>query len=160
MAKLLTILLISTAVAANAETYRWVDANGVVNYSERKPRNVPEDQLVVVSTQASRPQASTAPTTPANRQPANTIATDQPANLDPEQQALYNELQEAELARQAKVAEVRMQNCEKSRSVLSTLQQNNRFKVNMPDGSSRMMDEDERQDRIRAANEGIARNCT
>ena len=42
------VLLAAIPLLMGAEVYRWVDANGVVNYSQIKPRGVPAEQLTSI----------------------------------------------------------------------------------------------------------------
>ena len=163
-----SVLLLSSLPTQKAigETYRWVDANGVVNYSERKPRGVPEEQVELINAKATPPSSDPVPVTPVpSYTPSNSSSSstgrtsNAPAGLNSEQQALYDELQQMEQARQDKVAEIKKQNCDKARSVLTNLQQRSRIRVTMPDGTARVLPEEERQERIQQANEGIARNC-
>ena len=39
---------------ANAATYKWVDRNGVVNYGEKKPSNIPESQITRIDNVGNR----------------------------------------------------------------------------------------------------------
>jgi len=153
-----------------AETYRWVDANGVVNYAEQKPRGVASDRVTVISDSKpakSAPTASPAPavtstaSTSSRATPASTSvgANSRKADLTAEQQRMLEKLEQAEQERQATVAQIREQNCQRSREVLSNLSAKDKIRVNMPDGSQRALPEDERLERIRQAQDGIVRNC-
>ena len=156
---LLAALFVTTSFfssPAQAATYRWVDANGVVNYSQRKPRNVPEDQITTVgNTGTSAIVSSDADSTPA---PASSTP---PANddLTDEQQVMLKRLQEAEAQRQAAVREIKQDNCQKSRRALEDLTAKERIRINLDDGSQRILGEDERQEFIAQAQQGIVRNC-
>ncbi len=71
---------------------------------------------------------------------------------------MLERLRNAEAVRQEQVAEIRTSNCEQARTMLYDLQVRGRVRVR--DGDSvRIMDEDERQQRIGEAQEGIAVNC-
>jgi hypothetical protein len=90
-------------------------------------------------------------------QPAVTTTTGQP--LDEEQQKMLQDLQAAEQQRQVEVARIKEQNCQRSRDVLSRLTVKSRIRVRDENGQDRVMPEDERQDRIAQAQEGIALYC-
>ena len=136
-----------------AEIYRWVDANGVVNYTQQMPRDA--DSQKVTTDQGATRVVTAAPATSA---PA--VAAPAPADeLTASQQAMLEDLQAAERARQEEVDKIRADNCEKSRNVLSRLSATERIRVNDESGNQRIMPEDERQRRIEEAQLGIARNC-
>ncbi len=140
------LLLAIVCPGAQAEIYRWVDENGVVNYTQHKPEN---RASTTVSTRASTPPE--AETT----EPAATPDSD----LSEEQQRMLDELKAREAERVEQVAEIRRDNCEKSRSVLARLTQSNRIRVRDSGGTERVLPEEERQRRINEAQEGIATNC-
>ncbi|MEM7097138.1 MAG: DUF4124 domain-containing protein [Pseudomonadota bacterium] len=157
---ILCILLVLSAPygQVQADTYRWVDANGVVNYSERKPRNIPEEQITRVasagSTRTSTPTEN--PSTPStNATPAPSTNND----LTEEQQVMLKRLEDAEAQRQQAVREIKQDNCAKSRRALEDLTAKERVRINLADGSQRTLGEDERQEFIAQAQQGIVRNC-
>jgi len=137
-----------------ADIYRWVDQDGVVNYTQQKPKGI---QAEIVSG-VSRSQHA-----PSSRQPASPRAggdtqVRQP-ELDEHQQRLLEDLQAAESARRQEVAKVREENCERARSVLGRLTEKSRIRVRGDDGEVRILDEEERQSRISEAQRGVATNC-
>lgn len=152
----------SIPTISHAETYRWVDANGVVNYSERKPRGVPESMVTLIeagSTQAgssrTRSSANSAPT-PGS---ASESASGDPDNLNADQQAMLKRLQNAEAERQAQVAQIREDNCTRARRVLASLSNTGRIRVVDENGEPRILPEEERTTRIEEAQRGVATNC-
>lgn len=149
-------LLCCAGVGQAAEVYRWVDADGVVNYTQQKPRNIAVQAL---TTQAGAPTTvrEQPASTPVGGTGADTRA-DQPEMTDA-QQRMLEELQAKEQARQQEVAEIRKENCDKSRTILSDLSAKARIRVRGDDGMERVMGEDERQRRISEAQQGIVDNC-
>jgi hypothetical protein len=148
------VLLVSGTVTAE-EIYRWVDENGVVNYTQLKPRGTEAETITtksggarVVEQPAAQPAAQPMPTSAATGQPLNA-----------EQQKMLQGLQAAERARQAEIAKIKEQNCQQSRDVLARLTLKNRIRVKGDDGAYHAMAEDERQERIAKAQEGIALYC-
>ena len=132
-----------------AEVYRWVDENGVVNYTQQPPRGVESQQ---VATRLGAP--SVVSTVPATTAPD----TNQQADLTEDQQAMLEDLRQAEITRQEEVTKIRTSNCGQARTMLERLQASGRVRVR--DGNSeRVMGEDERQQRISDAQEGVAINC-
>ena len=141
--------------SVHADTYRWVDEKGVVNYSERKPRGVPEDRITTIesSSTASRSSRSQAQSQPPIAQAS---ASD---DLSPAQQDMLTRLRDAEQERQQAIAQIKQDNCEKSRKALADLTAKDRVRINMPDGTQKILGEDERQEFISQAQNGIVRNC-
>ena len=160
----LSIATLGTAPQAEADTYRWVDSNGVVNYSEHMPRGVPESQVQRISSARSRggstTRALTASTGP--RQPQIQAISElnvESVDLSDNQQEMLTELEAQEMARQAQVAKIRRENCDLSRRVLANLTAKDRIRVTGADGTERALPEDERQERIGQAQRGVATNC-
>jgi hypothetical protein len=151
------------AISGHADTYRWIDDNGVVNYAERVPRDVPAERVTKVAEgkqkrEATSERASTPPEESDNNASPGALRTSQQP-LNENQQNLLNGLQAAEQARQEQIAKLRQDNCDRSRRVLNNLSINSRIRVRADDGSERVLDEDERQERIAAAQRGVAANC-
>ena len=147
----LLLTLIALPLLMGADTYwRWVDGNGVVNFTQQKPKGVYAEPIRMTKSGKNAPVAVSAPA----KQP-----TDGP-HLSKEQQAMLDQLRAAETARQAEVEKIRVANCDKSQRVLSRLTQKARIRVRSDDGTERAMDEDERQRRISEAQQGVATNCT
>jgi hypothetical protein len=69
-------------------------------------------------------------------------------------------LQAAEQARQSEIAKIKEQNCMQSRDILSRLTVKQRIRIRDESGQYRIMPEEERQERIQKAQEGIALYCT
>ena len=143
------ILLLTASVASGNEIYRWVDENGVVNYTQQKPRDVEVEKIsayagtpTTVRTEAILPSPDA-----------------QPSKLDDAQQAMLDELKAAEQIRKGEVAKIREENCQRSRDVLNKLTLKERVRVRGDDGTQRVMGESERQRRINEAQMGIATNC-
>ncbi len=150
-----SLLVMSLPVLMGAQVYRWVDSNGVVNFTQLKPPGVEAQQI----------------TTGTGSHIVVAEATDQPAgvpgggeqtekNLSAEQQSMLQDLKAAELARQEEVARIKAANCTKSRNVLDRLSGTDRIRVRDNNGVERIMAEDERQRRISEAQRGVAENCT
>jgi Domain of unknown function (DUF4124) len=146
--RILAILLCLPALMG-AEIYRYVDANGVVNYVQQLPYGVQGERIQTVSGAATEVQA----TTPETAKPAAQ------APLDPKQQAMLDQLRKTEQARREEIARIREANCTRARDVLERLSVRGRVRVNDADGQQRMMPEEERQQRIAEAQQGIVTNC-
>jgi len=150
------LLLGSITLVQAEEIYRWVDANGVVNYTQLKPRDVAVQQL---TTQAGAP--TQVRDQPAAEQPvAASAATPADDELSSAQQEMLQDLRAAEQARQQEIAKVKASNCQKSRQLLSNLSTKNRIRIREDGGQERVMEESERQERIAEAQQGIVENCS
>ena len=119
----LTLTLSAPFTAAVAdEIYRWVDADGVVNYTQRKPAggtNVEQVETLTGSTNVVEPDVL-AP------QAESDDATAAPELTDAQRQML-DDLEQAERERQQEVVKIRAENCEKARDVLEKLTQRSRI---------------------------------
>ena len=145
----IVLSLLSIPLSAD-DIYRWVDADGVINYTQQKPRDVDSEEITTRSG-APRVVADTPLPVPESK------ATGQPLNAD--QERMLEGLRATEQARQQEIVKLKEDNCQKSRDVLSRLTIKNRIRVKDDAGDYRVMAEDERQDRITNAQEGIALYC-
>ena len=147
---LVTLTLYLPAAMAD-EIYRWVDADGVVNYTQRKPEGSANVQRVETRSGSVNTVASevVAPSPAAAESP----------ELTPAQQEMLDDLERAEADRQTEVAKIRSENCEKAREVLEKLTVRSRIRVVSDDGTTRIIPEEERQERISEAQQAIATNC-
>ncbi|MDH3642006.1 MAG: DUF4124 domain-containing protein [Gammaproteobacteria bacterium] len=153
-----SLLILCLPLLMGAEVYRWVDPNGVVNYTQMKPPGVKAQQITA---QAGRPMVVAEATDQLAGRPGSEPdeSSDGPA-LTENQQTMLQDLQAAEQARQAEVNRIKQANCEKSRNVLNRLSGAERIRVRDSGGVERIMAEDERQRRINDAQRGISENCT
>jgi glutaredoxin len=55
--KLLVLLLALLAFPLNAELYKWVDKNGVVNYSDIKPENISSKRIIIDEQPIAKPKS-------------------------------------------------------------------------------------------------------
>ena len=135
---------------SGAEVYKWVDANGVVTYSQQKPNNI-----------TSRPVTTTG--TPPSALMAQEKARVAQASLEPElsekQQQKLVDLQTREANRVAEEAVFEASLCESSTKRLTKLTEKERVRVHNPDGTLRILPEEERQERIASARDKINQHC-
>lgn len=133
-----------------ASVYRWVDENGVVNYTQLKPEGVDAE---LVSADTGRRVVSNP------RPAAETIGRQDAPPLTEKQQDMLSDLQAAERERQAEIARVREANCEAAHDQLRQLTSRGRIRVVGNDGVERVMPDEERQQRIADAQRAVAANC-
>jgi hypothetical protein len=134
-------LLAVLPLLMGAGVYRWVDADGVVNFSQREPAGVAAHR--VAADPAPRPgvappQASADPATAAP--PADAAG---PAAPDAKE-----------------VARLLRADCEAARGLLEQLTSRGRVRIRGADGVEQMMPEEERQHRIEETRRAIAAHCT
>jgi len=138
-----------------ASVYRWVDENGVVNYTQLKPEGV-EAELVHADTGQRIPGAR--PPAAAGAAAAAAAPRAEPP-LTENQQKMLADLKAAEAARQQEIAKVREANCREAHALLQRLTARGRIRVKGEDGVERAMSEEERQQRIDQAQRAVAANC-
>ena len=157
------ILLLALAAAAPAKLYKWVDADGNVTYSERKPpdRKVEEVKLLgvpsVTNEQASVPWDSVSST----RSPASIVkgllpaSTSQRINEPSETSRKDREFKETYAAESAEREERLKQNCETARQNLRVLE--NASRVRADDNS--FLTDAQREQRLAQTRQQIEDNC-
>jgi hypothetical protein len=149
------VLLLAFAGSANeavaGEMYRWIDKNGVLNYSQIKPEGVNAEKVITRG-------AMTPGKSPVNNAPPAGTSTDQPT-LTEDQQRKLDELKSLRAEEEQKVAEIKKANCDKSQKLLERLKLKEHVRIRQKDGSERALGEDERQRKIQQAELGIATNC-
>jgi hypothetical protein len=143
------ILLLFLPLLMGADIYRYVDANGVVNYVQQLPYGVQGERIKTIAGAPSVAESAAAPAPKPEEQPA----------LDPKQQAMLDDLKKADQARRDEIARIREANCTRSREVLEKLSTYGHLRVTEPDGQQRKMPEEEREQRIADAQRGIVTNC-
>lgn len=151
----ISLLALSLPILMGAQVYRWVDPNGVVNFTQLKPPGVDAQQITTGT--SGHMVVAEAADEPAGMPGAAQTGEEK---LSAEQQSMLQDLKAAELARQEEVARIREANCAKARSVLDRLSATERIRVRDASGVERIMGEDERQRRINEAQRGVAENCT
>ncbi|MBS7661954.1 DUF4124 domain-containing protein [Pseudomonas lalucatii] len=135
-----SLLLALSATAMASQVYRWVDAQGVTHFGAQPPQGA---QATTINTAAPPPK-------PAEAQAAPTFQ----SIADPEQAAIDEKVKREVAAKEAE----RKQYCESIRTNLAQLQNNPRVRIEV-DGEVRRLSEEERQERIGAAQKSIADNC-
>lgn len=142
-------LLLLAPTLTGAEIYRWVDDDGVVNYTQQQPEGIPSERIVTRG----------ASTVAVHEEPKLAVPKDPNANLSSQQQAMLKRLEEAEDARQAEIARIKQSNCDRAQAVLERLSSKGRIRVRDNDGNETAMPEEERQQRISEAQRDIVANC-
>ncbi|MGI9327194.1 MAG: DUF4124 domain-containing protein [Pseudomonadales bacterium] len=150
----LLLVLAATPLLMAADVYRWTDNNGVVNYTQQKPEGV--NAILISSSGRVRGDSQAEPT---QVQPIATPAADG-SQLNADQQKMLDDLKVADAQRQEAFSAARADNCRRATSALEQLSVNGRVRVQDANGVQVMLGEDERQERIARAQQGVAENCT
>jgi hypothetical protein len=127
------------------QTYKWVDQNGTVSYSQTPP---PKGQAEIVNIK---------PTPPAS-------TSDGDEELKRLRQRLEDSREDRQLAKEAerqtqRAEEMKQQNCTAARSNLHKLLNSGNRMMKTTDGSYLRLSEHERQQRIQTAREQIETDC-
>lgn len=161
------VLTVSSVHAAE-KIYRWVDAAGVVHYTQVAPREG-EWERVTPGVHAARrtptldnPRArgpAGAASSSASPAPQNSGAQDEPPQLSEQQQAMQQRLEDQATERLAELEQTRRENCEKAREQFQQVTTYARIRVEKEGGGTRVLGEEERQQRIAEARKAIVLNC-
>ena len=155
------------ATAADARIHQWVDENGVVNFSQQKPRGVASTELGAPKKQAepkptsrwaaakrpAKPEA--AQPAPAPTKPAAPIAPPKPTEpAPPEPNAA------AKAAYEADLAQAKEQRCADARNLVIRLQNSGRIRIRNAAGEEVAMSGEERARRMAEAQAMIQEHCS
>lgn len=151
----LVLALCCLPLLMGAAVYRWVDEDGVVNYTQLKPEGV-EAELVSADTGRRVVNPSTPQPSP---DAAQSVQDQEQQQLTDNQQEMLADLRAAEAARQREIAKVRDANCQQARGQLQKLTSRGRIRVVGDDGVERVMPDEERRERIDQAQRSVAANC-
>jgi hypothetical protein len=131
-----------------AEYFRWVDENGVTQFTQQPPPSGHDATRI-------RMQSGI----PAENMATVAAAPEVEPGLTPQQQRMQDDLRRAEDARKAEITRIRQANCTRAYEVLERLSEPSRIRVRDGSGQERVMPESERQARIADAQRGIVENC-
>lgn len=144
MKKFLLVFLMLCGAGAHAETHRWIDERGKVQYSDRPPVGVEATVLRAVST-------------PASGVGANKTFAEREAELKKAQQ---KKKEAADLAAQKQAnTEIEKSNCAAARQRMTALQSGARMSEYDANGEVRFLEDNERQQRSAQAQDDIAKFC-
>ncbi|MEE4299808.1 MAG: DUF4124 domain-containing protein [Pseudomonadales bacterium] len=159
-----TGMALAAPIAQAAEAvYRWVDANGVVHFTQNAPRGVPYEQVSTGGPGSRNPPSFYNPRRTTPTAPARTEATPAPDDgagaVDTELQQRQAELQAEAQARLSELAAARRRNCEMAREQFEEFTTFARIRVSDGQGGMRILSEEERAERVAEAEQAILVNC-
>ena len=166
----LAMVVVATGMAcavpdASAEqaVYRWVDANGVVQFTQTAPRGIPYERVSPSGRQQQAPSFYNprrgSPATVAASSAAGEASDAAPQSLSADQQQRQAALQEEAQARLSEIAEARRRNCELARQQFEEFTTFARIRVADGQGGVRILSEEERAERLAEAEQAILLNC-
>lgn len=158
-------LLTSPSTAVAGMQWKWRDASGAVQYSDRAPPiGTPEKDIL------SRPAAAksaltaikpasdpTAPTTASSASKPDSKATD--PDLEAKRKKAEDEKKAAQKAEEEKAAKNRAENCQRAKSYQRTLNDGIRISRTNANGEREILDDKGRADEQRQVEEIIRNNC-
>lgn len=164
-AALLPLLLAAAAALVTAPLsaqtqWKWRDANGRIQYSDRPPpRSVPDQAILgrPGGTTGSAPAPAAAPAPSASAPPAAASAID-PALAEKRRQAEAAEAAKRK-ADEDKLARQRQDNCQRAREYLRTLESGIRIARSNAQGDREYLDDTQRQSEAARAREIIDSDC-
>ena len=148
---LLTLLATAQSGMAMARTYKWIDADGGIHYTQAPPADR-KAKIIEVTGKGS---------------PADTLAPEaKPKKKEEEQAKQYRVLTpekpdpEAQRKAEAQREKQRQEACEALRNNLQILERNTRIRIREDDnGQPRVLTPEEREERIRQYSENIDKMC-
>lgn len=136
-----------TSAYAAKNYYKWVDENGVTHYSERKPHDRDAERISVATGRSAAPEASEASSN-ANSNAGNAAS-----------KASQGETPNTAVAANDAVDTKDPERCAAARQNLKVLQENARVRLKAEDGSFRFLDENEKAEKAREAQDAINEAC-
>jgi len=143
---LLGAMLIAVSLSAHAAFYKWVDANGVTQYSQSPPPSGHYQEM----------------RSPSPPPAGDTNAEQQKVEASPPTQGSASARAAAappDAKRQAKQAMEQERYCQRARQNLATLENHARLRYKSEDGSLRIMSDEEKQARITETRKMIDETC-
>lgn len=155
-------LLLASAPAAAGMQWKWKDASGAIQYSDRPPPPGVSDKDILNRPPAARAAAKAAA---AEATTAASAAASAPAvkTVDPELEAKRKKADEEKKAQQKaeeeKAAKNRADNCQRARSYQRTLNDGIRISRTSASGEREILDDKGRAEEMRQVEETIRNNC-
>ncbi|HEY6095461.1 MAG TPA: DUF4124 domain-containing protein [Gallionellaceae bacterium] len=146
----LAIGLCLVSFSAQGALHKWVDAKGVVHYSDTVPSSD-------IKAQTLRSRNANEAAAPASGVAAPKSFAEQQAEQKKADQAKAQAAEKT--AREQENAEIKRKNCDNARISLSTLENAPRLVTYDAQGERSYLDDDTRQQRIEEARKAVSSNC-
>jgi len=161
MNKLMLVILMMFCINAFAESYKWVDENGRVHYSDQPPASSMNSKIVGP---ASKPKSSTGSDATDSSSATDSSESGEPKSIA-EREAELRKKQKADQEAAAKSAkdqankDANQENCNQAKLSLKTLESGMRIKEVGSSGEQVYLDDEQRQQRIEKTRQDIDRLC-
>lgn len=160
-AALLMLALAVTPAQAGTQ-WKWRDASGAIQYSDRPPPPGTPDSAILARPPAPARQVRTVET-PALANGAAPAPTTAPKTADPELEARRKKAEDERITRQKadedKQAKVRADNCERARGYERSLKDGLRIARTNEKGEREILDDQARNEELQRTQETIQSNC-
>lgn len=162
---LLAGLAFATGTAQAGVQWKWKDASGAIQYSDRPPPPGTPEANILARPSASRAAALRKAPEAAASQAASAVAAKASDGKpgDPELEARRKKAEQEEAAKkkaeEEKLAKQKADNCERSRAYQRSLQDGLRIVRTNPKGEREFLDDKARAEETRRTQEAIQANC-
>ncbi|MEY4764865.1 MAG: hypothetical protein RI907_1538 [Pseudomonadota bacterium] len=163
-AALAGVLLSLSALVTPAQAgvqWKWKDANGTIQYSDRPPPPGTPEQAILARPLGYKPPVNRPAADPASA--ASGAALPASATVDPELEARKKKAEEAKQARKKaddeKTAAAKADHCQRARGYLRSLQDGMRITRTGSNGEREVLDDKGRAEETERAQGVIANNC-
>lgn len=150
-------LLVSTSATAAEDYYKWIDENGVPNYSDKIPVGYEGNKVDKSEDSNYKPSQTGAQTPNGASAEADASKKEDTKEKDAKTDAMASE--ETKKVEE-EIAEIKRSNCEIGKRNLAQLQAYARIKVKEDDGKERVMGDDEKNAKVDEARKIIQENCS
>ena len=161
----LAALCLHSLPAAAAPQWKWRDANGSIQYSDRPPPAGTPEQSILARPVAptSRPVVKAVEAPPAQAatpvSPASAAAAKADAELEARRRKAEEEKKAQMKAEEERQAKVRAENCQRATAYMKSLQDGIRIARTNAAGEREVLDDAGRADEMRRTQEVMSSNC-
>lgn len=144
--------------------WKWRDANGSIQYSDRPPPQGTPESAILAKPRASTARIATKPVEAASAPVAGSRAAPAAAKaseneLDAKRRKLEEEEKAKQQAEEAQQAKARAENCERAKTYQRTLNDGIRISRTNAKGEREILDDKGRADELRLTQDAIRANC-
>ena len=153
----LSFLVLAGAASAGVQ-WKWRDANGAIQYSDRPPPPGTPEQAILARPSGYKPPAARAPVEAASAPASNAAPNVDPA-LEAKRKKAEDETKARKKADDEKLAAQKADNCNRARSYMRTLQDGMRITRTKANGEREVLDDQGRAEEMQRTQDAIGSNC-
>lgn len=139
--------------------WKWRDANGSVQYSDRPPPQGTPESAILAKPRASTARIVSKPVEAAPASAAPPAAKASESELDAKRRKAEEEEKAKQQAEEAKLAKERAENCERAKTYQRTLNDGIRISRTNAKGEREILDDQGRAEEMRRTQDAIKANC-